>query len=117
MRTLLAAVSLLALAACTREPVKAPGVYRLSTPEKSMVLQLRTSGEYVLQVDGPDRNPDEIRGRWEEGPGPSLSFHGIVWQGTEPETGDGIWTATLDSNADICLDAERLSCFYKDDPS
>ena len=119
MKTLVAAVSLVLLAACTREPIKAPGVYRFSTPEKSMVLQVRTSGEYVLQVNGRDRNPDEIRGRWEEetGPSPALSFHGIVWHGTEPESGNGIWAATLDGNGDLCLDAEGLSCFYRDDAS
>ncbi|MFC4932468.1 hypothetical protein [Massilia sp. GCM10023247] len=116
MKTLLA-VLLLTLAACTRQPADATGVYRLSTPEKSMVLQVRTSGVYVLQIDGPDRNPDEIRGRWEEGrgAGPGLAFHGVVWHGTEPASGQGVWAATFRRNAELCLDAEGLACFSKED--
>ena len=112
MRTLLAALAILALAACTKQPIQAAGVYRLSTAEKTMVLEVRTGGEYVLQVNGPGRNPDQIRGRWEDErgaqPGPDLSFHGIVWRGTEPEAAHGIWAASFESNADLCLDGEGL---------
>lgn len=117
MKSLYAAVCLLVLAACTREPVNVVGVYRLSTAEKSMVLEVRTGGEYVLQINGAERNPDQIRGRWEDatGPGPNMSLHGIVWRGTEPEAGHGIWAATVKSNGEICLDGEGLSCFSKDD--
>ena len=119
MRTLLAVVSILALAGCAKQPIQAAGVYRLSMAEKTMVLEVRTGGEYVLQVDGVGRNTDEIRGRWEDErgakPGPDLSFHGIVWRGTEPEAGQAIWAASFGRNADICLDAEGLSCFSKDD--
>ena len=119
MKTLCAAVSLIALAACTREPINAAGIYRLSTGDKSMVLEVRTGGEYVLQINGTERNPDQIRGRWEDerGPGPNLSLHGIIWQGTEPTAGHGVWAATVQSNGDICLDGEGLSCFTRDDAS
>lgn len=119
MKILPAAISILALAACTEKPIAAPGLYRLGMAEKSMLLDVRVGGDYVLQVDGPGRNTDEIRGRWEDerGAGPRISFHGIVWRGSEPEAGAGIWAATLDRNAGICLDAEGLACFSKDDAS
>jgi hypothetical protein len=117
MKTSFAIVALLALSACSGQQVDARGVYRLSTAEKSMVLDVRASGEYVLQIDGPGRNTDEIRGRWddEQGAGPHVSFHGLAWRGSEPEAGQGTWAATLGRNADICLDAEGQNCFSKDD--
>lgn len=117
MKTLCTTVSLLLLAACTKQPIHAPGVYRLSTAEKTMVLEVRTGGDYVLQINGADRNPDQIRGRWEseQEPVPVVSFHGIVWQGTEPESGQGTWAATLEDRDSICLDAESLNCFIRDD--
>ncbi|WP_379781468.1 hypothetical protein [Massilia niabensis] len=119
MKTLCAAVSLIVLAACTRQPINAAGIYRLSTAEKSMVLEVRTGGEYVLQINGAERNPDQLRGRWEDGrePGVDVAFHGLQWRGTEPEAGQGIWAATFESNGGICLNAEGLSCFIKDDPA
>lgn len=117
MKTLFAAVPFVVLAACTREPIDATGVYRLATADKSMTLEVRQGGEYVLQINGTERNPDQIRGRWEEqqGPGPNMSLHGLIWHGTEPEASQGMWAATVESNGDICLDAEGLSCFTKVD--
>lgn len=53
MKILPATFSILALAACTGQPVAAPGLYRLSMAEKSMLLDVRVGGDYVLQVDGP----------------------------------------------------------------
>ena len=117
MRTLLIAISLLAMAACTKQPVEATGVYRLSTAEKTMVLDLRPNGDYVLQVDSPGRNTDEIRGRWEDehGAGPHVSLQGMRWRGTEPEAGPGTWTTTFRRDAEICLDADSEACFSRDD--
>jgi hypothetical protein len=119
VKTILALAAFLVLAGCAKQPIHASGVYRLITEEKSMVLEVRSNGDYVLQINGPERNPDQIRGRWEEarGTGPDVSFHGIVWHGTEPEAGQGIWAARVDGNADICLDAEGLTCFSKDEAS
>lgn len=116
MKTLSALLSLLVVAACSRQPIEPTGVYRLGTADKTFVLDVRASGEYVLQIDGPDRMTDEIRGRWEDehGNGPHVSFHGLGWHGTEPEAGSGAWTTTVRSNAELCLDAEGQSCFTKD---
>jgi len=110
-------LAVLALAACTTHPVEVTGVYRLSTAEKSMVLDLRPNGDYVLQVDGPGRNTDEIRGRWEDerGAGPHVSLQGMHWRGTEPEAGPGTWTTTIRRNVELCLDAEGETCFSRDD--
>ena len=118
MKTLFLVVSLVVLAGCTKQPVSPAGVYRLSTEEKSMVLELRPAGDYVLQINGAERNPDQIRGRWDEeqGPGPDISLHGIVWRGTEPEAGPGIWAVSVDNETGICIDDEGLACFSKDDP-
>ena len=119
MKTFLAVAAFLVLASCAKQPIHASGVYRLITEEKSMVLEVRPNGDYVLQINGPERNPDQIRGRWEEGQesGPDVAFHGIVWHGTEPEAGQGIWAATVDGNANICLDTEGWTCFSKDEAS
>lgn len=117
MRTFPVLLAFLALSACTTHPVEATGVYRLTTAEKSMVLDLRPNGEYVLQVDSPGRNTDEIRGRWEDerGAGPHVSLQGLRWRGTEPEAGPGIWTTTFRRNAEICLDGDGEACFSRDD--
>jgi len=116
MKVLLPACSLLVLCACTQPPAQPAGTYRLSMDERSMVLQVRVGGDYILQMDGPGREADEIRGRWEEehGAGPNLSFHGIVWRGTEPEAGLGIWAAAQDADGSICLGERDLACFLKD---
>jgi hypothetical protein len=107
---------ILILAACSRPPIEPIGMYRLGTADKTLVLDVRASGEYVLQIDGPDSMTDEIRGRWEDerGNGPHVSFHGLAWRGTEPEAGSSVWTTTVRSNAELCLDAEGQSCFTKD---
>jgi hypothetical protein len=117
MERLPLALAILALAGCTHHPVEATGVYRLTTAEKSMVLDLRPNGDYVLQVDGPGRNTDEIRGRWEDerGAGPHVSLQGLRWRGSEPEPGPGIWTTTFRRNAEICLDVDSEACFSRDD--
>lgn len=116
MRILCAALSMLALSACSDPSVTTAGIYRLSLEEKSMTLDLRNSGDYVLQIDSPGRNTDEIRGRWEErgGGGPYLLIHGIKWRGTEPEGGQGIWSTSVGRHADICLDGEATACFTRD---
>ena len=114
-------MSFVALSACTRQPVKPTGVYRLATATQSMVLNVRPSGDYVLQVDGPGRNTDEIRGRWEEERGTDtdmdITFHGIVWHGNEPEAGRGLWPVAFERNGGICLDGEGVTCFAKDKAS
>jgi hypothetical protein len=117
MRILFAILSSLALSACSNPPASPTGLYRLSVEEKSMTLELRTGGDYVLQIDAPGRNTDEIRGRWEErgSGGPYLLLHGLVWRGTEPEAGQGVWSTSLGRHADICLEAEVPTCFLKDD--
>lgn len=117
MRILFAAVSSLALSACSNPSASPAGMYRLSLDEKSMTLDLRNSGDYVLQVDSPGHNTDEIRGRWEErgGGGPYLLLHGLLWRGTEPEAGQGVWSTSIGRHADICLDVEQPACFLKDD--
>lgn len=117
MKTLPTFVSFLFLAACTRQPLEPVGIYKLGTAERMMVLEVRASGDYVLQIDGADSMTDEIRGRWEDqrGQGPHVSFHGLAWRGTVPEAGAGIWTTALQGNADLCIDAGGTACFVKDD--
>jgi hypothetical protein len=116
MRTLSAIVSLLVLAACGRPPVQPVGVYRLGTAEKTIVLDVRASGDYVLQIDGPDSMTDEIRGRWEDEPNGEMdvSFHGLLWHGNEPEAGKGLWMVKFEVDGGVCLDGEGLLCFTKD---
>ena len=111
------AFAVLALAGCAQHPAEATGVYRFNSPEKTMVLDLRANGEYVLQVDVPGRNTDEIRGRWEDerGAGPHVSLQGLRWRGTEPEAGSGTWTTTFGRNAELCVDAGGEACFSRDD--
>lgn len=117
MKTLFAAVPFIVLAACARESVDPTGVYRLTTAERAMTLEVRPSGDYVLQINGTERNPDQLRGRWEKGSGsgPDIALHGIAWHGSEPEGGNAVWTVTFQGNADICLDAEGQTCFTKVD--
>ena len=116
MRTLPFIVSLLVLAACTRQPVQPVGVYRLGTAEKTIVLDVRASGDYVLQIDGPDSMTDEIRGRWEDERNREMdvTFHGILWHGNEPEAGNGLWMVKFEGDGGVCLDGEGLLCFTKD---
>lgn len=110
---------LLICTGCAKPPLHAPGVYRLSMQDTSLLLVVRTRGDYVLHIDAPGRNTDEIRGRWNEAAatGRALSFQGLRWNGNEPGIGAGVWTASVEDNADICLDVEHLSCFVKDDAS
>jgi len=117
MKALLALALAATLAGCAQPPVTPTGVYVLSTADMSIVLDVRPGGDYVLQTSGPGRNTDEIRGSWREETGPALSvsFSGIVWHGTEPEAGNGIWAATIDSDSQICLDGEGLNCFFRND--
>lgn len=119
MKALLALGLATVLAGCVQPPVSPTGVYVLSTADSSIVLDVRAGGDYVLQTSGPGRNTDEIRGSWREetGPGLSVSFSGIVWHGTEPEAGEGIWSAIIDSDAQICLDGEGIHCFFRNDLS
>ena len=107
---------LLALAACSRQPAEPTGIYRLGVAENSMVLDVRASGDYVLQVDSPGRNTDEIRGRWERESkgGIDVTFQGIVWRGNEPEPAPGFWPVQFENDGGICLDGEGLLCFTKD---
>jgi len=107
---------MLVLAACTRQAPEPVGVYRLATAEKTLVLDVRRSGDYVLQIDGPDSMTDEIRGRWEDERGTSMdvSFHGLIWHGSEPEAGNSIWPVSFESDGGICLDGEGQVCFVKD---
>jgi len=107
------------LIGCTQAPTSPAGVYILSTADMSIVLDVRPGGDYVLQTSGPGRNTDEIRGSWREegGPALSVSFSGVVWRGTEPEAGEGIWSATIDRDAQICLDGEGINCFFRNDLS
>ena len=117
MRTFRIAIAFVVLAACTQQPASPTGVYRLATATHSIVLDVRSSGDYVLQVDGPGRNTDEIRGRWEEEQGADrdITFHDIVWHGSEPEAGAGFWPVAFERNGGICLDGEGLTCFAKDE--
>ena len=46
-----------------------------------------------------------------------ITFHGLVWRGTVPEAGHGLWPAAFESNGGICLDGEGAVCFSKDDAS
>jgi hypothetical protein len=117
MKILCAVLALVLLVACTRQPVKPTGIYRLGTAEKTMVLQVRASGDYVLQIDGPDSMTDEIRGRWEDERDTQIDvkFEGLVWQGHEPEPGHGFWPVRFERDGGICLDGEGLLCFTKDD--
>jgi len=118
LRALGLTASLIAvLAGCAQPPTNPAGVYVLSTPDASIVLDVRPGGDYVLQTSGPGRNTDEIRGSWREETGPALSvsFSGIVWKGTEPEAGNGIWAATIDSDSQICLDGDGQNCFFRND--
>jgi len=119
MKALLVLALTAALAGCAQPPVTPAGVYILSTPDTSVVLDVRAGGDYVLQTSGPGRNTDEIRGSWREESGPALSvsFNGIVWRGVEPEAGSGVWSATIDSDSQICLDGEGLNCFFRNDVS
>ena len=116
MKTLLCIFPVLAIAACTRQPVEATGVYRLNTEEQTLTLDVRTGGDYVLQIDGPSRNTDEIRGRWEKEQGKDIdaTFQGIVWHGQQPESAPGRWAVAFESDGGICLDGEGLACFAKD---
>jgi hypothetical protein len=116
MKTLFILTSLLVLTACARGPVEPTGIYRLGTADKTMELDVRASGDYVLQIDGPDSMTDEIRGRWEEERGGEIdiTFHGLVWRGTVPEAGQGLWLAAFERNGGICLDGEGTVCFSKD---
>ncbi|WP_305821612.1 hypothetical protein [Massilia brevitalea] len=118
MKALLLALGLTAtLAGCAQPPVTPTGVYVLSTAEMSVVLDVRPGGDYVLQTSGPGRNTDEIRGSWREevGPALSVSFSGVVWHGTEPEAGNAVWAATIDSDSQICLDRDGQNCFFRND--
>jgi hypothetical protein len=119
MKTLITVLMLVFLAACSRQPVQPTGIYRLGTTEKMLVLDVRASGDYVLQIDGPDRMTDEIRGRWQDQRTTHIDarFEGIVWHGSEPERGHGSWPVRFEGDGGICLDAEGLLCFTKDDPA
>ena len=119
MKALLALGLAAGLIGCAQAPSTPAGVYILSTADMSIVLDVRAGGDYVLQTSGPGRNTDEIRGSWREASGPALSvsFSGIVWRGIEPEAGEGTWSATIDSDAQICLDGEGLHCFFRNDVS
>jgi hypothetical protein len=119
MRTLSAIVSLLVLAACSRQPVQPVGVYRLGTAEKTIVLDVRASGDYVLQIDGPDSMTDEIRGRWEDERKTEIdvTFHGIAWHGDQPEAGRALWPVQFASDGGFCIDVDKLLCFIKDGQS
>ena len=119
MKTLSALASMVLLAGCTRQPVQPTGIYRLGMAEKAMVLDVRASGDYVLQIDRPGSMTDEIRGRWqdERETQTDVTFEGIVWHGNEPEAGRGFWAVRFDSDGGICLDGEGLLCFTKDDPA
>ena len=119
MKALLALGLAAGLIGCPQAPPSPAGVYILSTADMSIVLDVRPGGDYVLQTSGPGRNTDEIRGSWREegGPALSVSFSGVVWRGTEPEAGEGIWSAIIDSDAQICLDGEGIHCFFRNDLS
>lgn len=117
MKIVSALVMLVFLAACTRQPAEPTGLYRLGTADKTMLLEVRASGVYVLQIDGPERMSDEIRGRWqdERGTQSDARFEGIVWHGSEPERGGGSWSVRFEHDGAICLDGEGLLCFTKDE--
>lgn len=119
MKALLALGLAAGLIGCTQAPTSPVGVYILSTADMSIVLDVRPGGDYVLQTSGLGRNTDEIRGSWREEGGSALSvtFSGIVWRGIEPEAGEGFWPATIDSDAQICLDSEGINCFFRNDVS
>lgn len=108
---------MLSLAACARQAVQPTGVYRLGTAEKTMVLDIRASGDYVLQIDGPGSMSDEIRGRWrDERDGQfDLTFQGIVWHGNEPEAGRASWPVSVEADGSLCIDAGERDCFRKDE--
>ena len=117
MKTLCAIVSITLLVACARQAVQPTGIYRLATPERTMVLDVRASGDYVLQIDGPDSMTDEIRGRWndEHDQDIDVTFHGVVWRGNEPEAGNGLWPVAFERDGSICIDGEGAACFAKDE--
>lgn len=116
MRTSCLLLPLLVLAACSRQPAEPVGIYRLGTAEKTMVLEVRASGYYVLQIDGPDSMTDEIRGRWDDKRHDAVdaTFHGLAWRGDQPEPAPALWPVTFGSDGGICLDSEGLLCFTKD---
>jgi hypothetical protein len=116
MKTLLVLAPLFVLASCSRQPVEPTGIYRLSTQEKMVVLEVRASGDYILQIDRSGSMTDEIRGRWqdERGAEVDVTFHGIVWHGNTPEAAAGFWAVAFERDGGICLDGKELLCFTKD---
>ncbi|MFC5480389.1 hypothetical protein [Massilia suwonensis] len=116
MKTTCLLVSLFVLAACGRQPAEPIGIYRLGTAEKTMVLEVRASGDYVLQIDGPDSMTEEIRGRWDEARSDKAdaTFHGLAWRGEQPEPARALWPVKFDSAGGICIDAAGSLCFTKD---
>jgi len=116
MKTPCLLLSLALLAACSRQPAEPIGIYRLGTAEKTMVLEVRASGDYVLQIDGPDSMTDEIRGRWEDQGEENVdaTFHGLAWRGEQPEPARALWPVKFGSDGGICLDGAGSLCFTKD---
>ena len=119
MKTLRVFAPLVLLAACTAQPVEPTGIYRLDTAEKMMVLDVRASGDYVLQIDGPDSMTDEIRGRWEDKRNTDIdvTFHGIAWHGDRPESNRSLWPVKFEANGGFCIDVDNRLCFTKDGQS
>jgi hypothetical protein len=116
MKTSCLLTLLLALAGCARQPAEPTGIYRLGTADKTMVLQVRASGDYVLQIDGPDSMTDELRGRWDDARMENVDavFHGLAWRGDRPEPASAPWPVKFGSDGGICIDAGELLCFTKD---
>lgn len=101
---------------CSKQPVNPAGVYSLDVEGKSLTLTVRDNGNYSLKVIEPSGASKEILGQWqaEDEEKRSVSFSGIIWQGTDPIAGNGFWKATIEGRSnEICLDGEGMSCFVR----
>jgi len=101
---------------CSKQPLNPAGLYSLDTEGRSLTLTVRDNGNYSLKVIEPSGASKEILGRWqvEDEEGKSISFSGVIWQGTDPSAGNGFWKATFEGRSnEICLDGEGMSCFVR----
>lgn len=116
MKWLILAVNLMVLGACSEPAINPVGTYLLNVAGKSLELRVQNDGNYSLKIDELGRSPREIRGHWEaeNDTGRFISFFGIIWSGSDPIAGNGIWPAQIEgSDQEICLDGEGLTCFVR----
>ncbi|WP_143167401.1 hypothetical protein [Massilia sp. CF038] len=115
-RLMILVVLVAAVTGCSKQPITPVGTYLLDTAGKSITLAVQGDGNYSLKVSEPGRQTNEIRGHWqdEDGTGSSISFSGIIWEGTDPRAGNGFWKATIEGPSQkICLDGEGIVCFAR----